>query len=562
MKNWSLSTKLSVILSLAMVGAIIVGLAIYAFHEFARLDERVGEEAEKRLALVEAVHIQAMLNRADTSDGDIAVAVLDGTFEMISANRKDMKIWLAMGPKVLAYQKALNAAQEPPKDEVGREAIEKKQSVTRVVGDTLRLTRPVILGQGVATDKKCYSCHAEQMGLQDGDVIGAYSIAIPMSQARGALMIDLSFLFLGALITVLAIAGANVMLLRRSVGTPILALSNAMSRLAAGDLKVPVPGTTRQDEIGTMAKAVEVLKEGAAEKERLEQAQAADQKTRAEKTEARNQLVRHFVEEVGEIVEQVHRASQEMRATAQTMSSLSDDSRQRATAVSQASEDASRNVQTVASATEQLASAIQEISQQVSHSTQIAGEAVDESKRTHATVSELVNAAQAIGEVVELITDIAEQTNLLALNATIEAARAGEAGKGFAVVASEVKDLANQTAKATDEIRAQIANIQSKTQEASGAIEAIGNTIVEIEGVTTAIAAAVEEQSAATQDISSSVSLAMEGTQRATNDIASVQEAAENTGEVSAQVLNAAEQLAESAKLLRSEVNDFVAKIA
>src|SRR5262249_42483800 len=145
-----------------------------------------------------------------------------------------------------------------------------------------------------------------------------------------------------------------------------------------------------------------------------------------------------------------------------------------------ASEQAGANVQTVAAATEELVASIHEISNQVSHSSQIAAEAVAEAGRTDTTVQELAASAQKIGDVVRLIQDIASQTNLLALNATIEAARAGEAGKGFAVVASEVKALANQTSRATEEISAQVGEVQQATQGAVGAIEVIRRKIAEL----------------------------------------------------------------------------------
>src|SRR5262249_15463735 len=159
----------------------------------------------------------------------------------------------------------------------------------------------------------------------------------------------------------------------------------------------------------------------------------------------------------------------------------------------------STNVQTVASAAEELNASIGEIGRQVTQSAQIAGKAVSEAERTQATVRSLADGAQKIGDVVKLINDIAGQTNLLALNATIEAARAGEAGKGFAVVASEVKSLATQTAKATEEIAAQIGAIQNATGDAVGAIDGIGKTIAELSHIATAIASAVEEQGAATR---------------------------------------------------------------
>ena len=159
----------------------------------------------------------------------------------------------------------------------------------------------------------------------------------------------------------------------------------------------------------------------------------------------------------------------------------------------------------MAAATEELTASISSIAQQVTRSAEIANKAADEARRTNTVVEGLAAGTQKIGEVVTLIQNIASQTNLLALNATIEAARAGEHGRGFAVVASEVKALANQTAKATEEISAQVQDIQTATGEAVSAIQAIGGTIAEIDEISSEIAAAVDQQGAATREIAGNV---------------------------------------------------------
>jgi methyl-accepting chemotaxis protein len=177
------------------------------------------------------------------------------------------------------------------------------------------------------------------------------------------------------------------------------------------------------------------------------------------------------------------------------------------------------------------------------------------------TVQGLSAAAAKIGDVVKLISDIASQTNLLALNATIEAARAGEAGKGFAVVASEVKSLASQTAKATDEISAQVAAMQGATTEAVQAIEGIGGTIGAINEIATAIALAVEQQGSATQEIARNVQEAAQGTGKVSSNIVGVNAAAGKTGAAASQVLVSAEQLSGQAASLRADVDRFLVNI-
>jgi methyl-accepting chemotaxis protein len=348
----------------------------------------------------------------------------------------------------------------------------------------------------------------------------------------------------------------------RSIVMPIKAMIAAMRKLAGGDNDVDIPAQGRKDEIGEMAETVQVFKDNAIEKVRLEAEQIESEKrAEAEKRATMNQMADEFEASVGGVVRTVSSAATEMQSTAQSMSATAEETSAQSTAVAAAAEQASANVQTVASATEELASSVGEIGRQVAQSSQIAARAVKDATNTDEQIQGLAQAANKIGEVVSLITDIAEQTNLLALNATIEAARAGDAGKGFAVVASEVKNLANQTAKATDEIGAQIGGIQSATKDAVTAIQGISKTIGEIDEIATTIASAVEQQGAATQEIARNVEQAATGTRDVTSNIGSVTQAAAETGAASGQVLQSASGLSEQSELLRGEVDSFVAKV-
>ena len=239
-----------------------------------------------------------------------------------------------------------------------------------------------------------------------------------------------------------------------------------MNDLASGNLAVEVPGVGRGDEVGEMAKAVEIFKSNAVARQSLEVEQrAAETRAVASRKSDMNKMADDFEAAVGRIVETVSSASGQLEVSAGTLTATAERAQELTTAVAAASEEASTNVQSVASATEEMASSVTEISRQVQESARMANDAVDQARITNDRVSELSKAATRIGDVVELINTIAGQTNLLALNATIEAARAGEAGRGFAVVASEVKALAEQTAKATGEIGQQITGIQAATQE-------------------------------------------------------------------------------------------------
>ena len=371
--------------------------------------------------------------------------------------------------------------------------------------------------------------------------------------AQRELFVSLGVLTLGLLLGV----GGSLLVLRRIVG-PLTAMTGAMRRLADGKLAVAIPGAGRGDEIGAMAQAVQVFQEHAVARERLEAEQARERDARECRAQALDRLARGFETKVGELVGTLSFAATEMETTAGTMSAAAQQTNHQSFAVAAASEQASTNVQTVAAATEQLTASIQEISGRAAQSRAVATRAVEDAHRTDETVRLLVGSAQRIGEVVGLIQAIASQTNLLALNATIEAARAGDAGKGFAVVAQEVKTLASQTAKATDDIAVQIAQVQTVTQDAVAAIRAIGAVIGEMDEIATAIAAAVEEQGAATQEITRNLHQAAAGTQQVASNIAGVQQAATDTGAAATQVLSAAQELSQQAERLTGEVGDFL----
>ena len=358
---------------------------------------------------------------------------------------------------------------------------------------------------------------------------------------------------------VLVLTLAVSMFVARGVTKPLQRMTGAMNDLAGGKLDIEVPGIGRRDEVGEMADAVEVFKSNAIARQGLEAEQKeAETHAVARRKADMHKLASDFENAVGEIIETVSSSSTELEASAGTLTATAERAQQLTTMVATASEEASTNVQSVASATEEMTSSVNEISRQVQDSARMAGDAVDQARKTNDRVSELSKAAARIGDVVELINTIAGQTNLLALNATIEAARAGEAGRGFAVVASEVKALAEQTAKATGEIGQQITGIQAATQDSVNAIKEISGTIEKLSEISSTIAAAVEEQGAATQEISRNVQQAAQGTQQVSSHITDVQRGASETGSASSQVLTAAQSLSGDSNRLKLEVGKFL----
>jgi methyl-accepting chemotaxis protein len=267
--------------------------------------------------------------------------------------------------------------------------------------------------------------------------------------------------------------------------------------------------------------------------------------------------VHNIITQIAQTAEQVAGASHELNTTSQQITANSEETSAQANVVSMAAQNVSQNLQTVSTGAEEMGASIREIAKNAAEAAKIAMAAVKIAQTTTVTVAKLGDSSTEIGQVIKVITSIAQQTKLLALNATIEAARAGDAGKGFAVVANEVKELAKETAKATEDISRKIEAIQGDTKAAVDAIASISTVIHQINDISNTIATAVEQQNATTNEMARNVSEAAQGSSEITSNISGVAQAAESTSQGASDTQKAAQQLVETSNELRRLVEQF-----
>lgn len=358
-------------------------------------------------------------------------------------------------------------------------------------------------------------------------------------------------------VVAIALAALGMVIIWRAIARPLEAITKVTEAVADGQCGIEVPHRLRRDEIGALARSIAVFQAAMRHNGELNKAIGQEAEARARREEKMSSEIARFSAAIESTLAHLSGLSDKMLMSSAELSGAADQAASKSASADAASRDASDNVRDIAAAADELSASVMEIERQVTQSSAIAAKAVSDAERTALAVKELDEAARRIGDIVGLITDIAEQTNLLALNATIEAARAGEAGRGFAVVAGEVKALAGQTARATEEISAQIAGMQQATSRSIEAIQGIEHTIREIGDVSGAIAAAVTEQGAATQEIARSAETAASRTTETAEEVSRLGAAALDTRANASAVKAISDELGGVAQTVRTQVEEF-----
>jgi len=326
----------------------------------------------------------------------------------------------------------------------------------------------------------------------------------------------------------LVLAIFTSLIISLSISRPVEAILKVVNQLAVGDLSNQIE-VKSDDELGQMSVSINRAIEN----------------------------IGKLVRSIANHTQSLSSAGEEMAAVSKQMSAASNETSAQAISVSAAAEQVSQNVQTVATASEEMTSSVKEISKNTNDAASVAEMAMKTAESTNVTIQKLGESSTQIGQVIKVITSIAQQTKLLALNATIEAARAGEAGKGFAVVANEVKELAKETARATEDISQRIESIQTDTKSAVGAIKQISAVIGQINDITNTIATAVQEQTATTAEISRNVSEAAAGSGQIAENISKVAKTSQDSTVSATETQKAAEELARLSGELQNLVSQF-----
>ncbi|MEP3029713.1 MAG: methyl-accepting chemotaxis protein [Erythrobacter sp.] len=396
-------------------------------------------------------------------------------------------------------------------------------------------------------------------------------------QAKGtAFLTNLILVFVGLSVVLILLTFLVQRYFDRRVAKALTGMADQMTSLARGEKDVEINGRNRTDEIGKMARAMAIFHRAGLQLEQLSiereektkaefEAKSREQseleEARAERQRMLDNLADQFERTVGDVVGGVAVASSQLQDTSRKMAGAAEATSQRTVEVTSSMSEANTGATAAAAASDEFALSIGEISRQAASSSELARKATHSAEAADATISALATSADQVGEIVELIQTIAQRTNLLALNASIEAARGGEAGRGFAVVASEVKELAMQTSRATEQVAEQIRDMQESTGLSVSALRDISHQVQELETTSISIASAVDQQSVAGQDLARSIDIAAKGTDAVVDHITEVRDLSLSTGNAADEVLGSAENLEKQASTLSDQVDRFLKEV-
>ena len=386
----------------------------------------------------------------------------------------------------------------------------------------------------------------------------------------------LRYVMMGSVAFGIALTFGLMTVIRADIVLSSQQLIDCLKKIAAGDHDIVVPHRDRSDEYAELSEQIENIRRSSvmfartheeratrANQELEEQArlQLQQESARIEREQTLKNIADQFERTVGDVVAGVASASSQLQSTSTMMAASAEQSSTRTTEVAVSMEEANSGATAAAAASDEFAMSIGEISRQAASSAELARKATNSANEADATIAALADSAQQVGHIVELIQTIAKRTNLLALNASIEAARGGEAGRGFAVVASEVKELAMQTSRATEQIAQQILAMQDTTGASVKALRSIASEVQQLETTAVSIASAVDQQSVAGQDLARSIDLAARGTEHVSSHIKEVRELSISTGSAANQVLTSANELENQASTLSDQVDTFLKRV-